>query len=76
MWLSIFAYTIRIAAKLGLVKTEPATPKERAYLRAHEGMHWLRLHLSGAQVIETQEQRVVFARNGLTQQIEWRDGQL
>lgn len=76
MWLSIFAYTIRIAAKLGLVKTEPATPKERAYLRAHEGMHWLRLHISGAQVEETQEQRVIFSRGGVTQQIECRDSQL
>lgn len=76
MWLSIFAYTIRIAAKLGLVKTEPTTPKDRAYVRAHDGMHWLRLHLSNAQVIETQEHRVVFSRQGVVQQIECRDNQL
>lgn len=45
MWLSIIAYTIRFGVKLGLVKTEPDSAQSRAYIRCHDGLHWLRSQL-------------------------------
>ena len=67
---------IRIGARLGLVETEPTTPESRAYVRAHEGVHWLRSHLNGCRVREVASDRVCFRKDGLIQEIVFENSQL
>jgi len=61
---------VRLGAHLGLVKTEPESPDSRAYLRAHQALHWLRNYLVGCQLERVQPDRVIFRRDGQTQQIQ------
>lgn len=52
MWLSLIAYTIRAGVWLGLVKTESDDPKQRAYIRWHQALNWLRTHLQNGRLQE------------------------
>ena len=59
MWLSLFAYAIKAGIMLGLVKTESDDPQQRAYIRCHQTLMWLRQHLEGAHLRECQPQRLI-----------------
>ena len=69
MWLSIIAYMVRIGAKLGLVQTEPDSAESRAYIRAHDALHWLRNHLVGCSLEAVNQDSVSFWQHGERNQI-------
>ena len=60
VWLSIIAYMIQFGTKLGLVKTEPESAVSRAYVRAHDALHWLRTHLVGSTLESVRPDSVCF----------------
>lgn len=76
MWLSLFAYIIRIGNKLGLVKTESESPDGRAYVRAHDALHWLRTHLVGCELESVEETAVSFRQHGRRNEIRLAGSQL
>lgn len=76
MWLSIIAYAIRIGVKLGVVQTEPASAESRAYVRAHDAIHWLRSHLVGCRVESVQPTSVCFWQGGARKDISLKGTQL
>lgn len=76
VWLSIIAYTIRLGVKLGLVKTEPETAQSRAYIRSHDGLHWLRSQLLDSRLTLVEETRLGFIHKQRHYTICFADGKL
>lgn len=76
MWLSIVAYMIRAGVKLGLVETEPESPQSRAYIRSHDGLHWLRSQLLDSQLISVAESHCRFLKKGRHYHIRFEAGKL
>lgn len=76
MWLSIVAYTIRLGVKLGVVKTEPESAQSRAYIRSHDGLHWLRSQLLESRLNHVQERLLRFTHKGRQYTIRFDQGKL
>lgn len=55
---------IRAGVKLGLVETEPDTAQSRAYIRSHDGLHWLRSQLLDSQLTHVETRVCQFIKNG------------
>ena len=64
VWLSIVAYMIRAGVHLGLVKTEPESARSRAYIRAHDALHFLRSHLNEGRLLEVDLHRCRYLKRG------------
>jgi len=64
VWLSIVAYMIRAGVHLGLVKTEPESARSRAYIRAHDALHFLRSHLNEGVLLEVDLHRCCYRKRG------------
>ena len=64
MWLSIVAYMIRAGVHLGLVQTEPESARSRAYIRAHDALHFLRSHLNGGVLLKVDVHRCCYRKRG------------
>lgn len=76
MWLSIIAYTIRLGVKLGLVKTEPDSAQSRAYIRAHDGLHWLRSQLLESRLTQVEATVLGFTNKGRQYTIRFDQGKM
>ncbi|MBX3170153.1 MAG: hypothetical protein KF760_22300 [Candidatus Eremiobacteraeota bacterium] len=76
MWLSLIAYTIRLGVKLGLVKTEPESAQSRAYIRSHDGLHWLRSQLLNSRLTCVEETLLRFSNKGRQYTIRFQEGKL
>jgi hypothetical protein len=76
MWLSIVAYTIRLGVCLGLIETEPETAQKRAYIRAHDALHWLRSLLLDSDLQLVEEHRCRFLKKSKVHTISFADGRL
>lgn len=76
MWLSIVAYMIRAGVSLGLIETEPETAQKRAYIRAHDALHWLRSLLLDSRLQLVEPQRCRFTKNARVRTISFEQGRL
>ncbi|MFN8612139.1 MAG: hypothetical protein U0931_31635 [Vulcanimicrobiota bacterium] len=76
MWLSIVAYMIRAGVRLGLIETEPETAQKRAYIRAHDALHWLRSLLLDSQLQEVEAHRCRFHKDQQVHTVFFQAGRL
>jgi hypothetical protein len=76
VWLSIIAYMVRIGARLGLVPTGPDSAESKAYVRAHDALHWLRQYLVGSRLDSVSDNTVCFWQQGQRNQIRFSGSQL
>ncbi|MBS2039312.1 hypothetical protein JST97_30285 [bacterium] len=76
MWLSIVAYMIRAGVTLGLIETEPETAQRRAYIRAHDALHWLRSLLWDSQLQQVDEHQCRFLKSAQVHTISFEEGRL
>ena len=76
MWLSLVAYMIRAGVHLGLVKTEPESARSRAYIRAHDALHFLRSHLNQGCLLEVDLHRCSYLKGGKPHVLQCQQGLL
>ena len=67
---------IRAGVMLGLVETEPVSALSRAYIRSHDGLHWLRSQLLDSHLTEVEETLCRYHKRGKIYTIRFRDGLL